>query len=399
MARARTVKLYDNLYLIRVEDDETGFFEALWEIPEGVTYNSYLILGQKRTVLLDTVKKPFTLDYLEALSSITELRDIDVIVVHHSEPDHSGALPELLKRVGNVEVYGHPMAKTIIESHYGVKLNSFKPVREGARLDLGGDEYLVFYQTPWVHWPDTVMSFYEARGVLFSGDVFGSYSIPSSVTDEHVEDFTTYIRFMRKYLATVAGRYRSWILKTLDKLENAGVKPKTIAPLHGLVLRRYIGDFLRLYRSWVSGDLDKSRAVVIYGSMYGAVEYAAHIVADMLREKGLHVAIYGFNDKSRALIADAIGDAFDAGYIVLGVPTYEAEAFPLMTYVAEQLCAKAAAGQRVMLLSSYGWGPAAIKKLEPLLTNCGFKIAARVEVRGVEYGDKLREAVEKLLAG
>ncbi len=179
-----------------------------------------------------------------------------------------------------------PIAKTIIESHYGVRLDSFRPVRDGVRLGLGGGGYLVFYQTPWVHWTDTVMSFYEARGVLFSGDVFGSYSIPSSVTDEGVEDFASYTRFMRKYLATIVGGYRGWVLKTLEKLEAAGVQPRVVAPLHGLVLRRHVGDVLGLYRSWASGNLDWGRAVVVYASMYGAVEHAAHAVAGILRERG-----------------------------------------------------------------------------------------------------------------
>ncbi len=226
---ARTFRISELVYLIRVEDRKVKYFEGLWGVSEGITYNSYVVFGPERIVLLDTVKGEFVEDYINALSSIVDIKKIDAIVIHHLEPDHSGSLPRILGECPNAMVYGHQMAKVFIEGYHGVKLERFTAVTDGYTLDLGYGHSLRFFHTSWVHWPETIMSLYEPRGVLFSGDVFGAYFIPPYPTDEQPDDFEGYRHVMREYLATIVGKFRNWVKKNIEKILSHGIRPSIIA--------------------------------------------------------------------------------------------------------------------------------------------------------------------------
>ncbi|BES81102.1 FprA family A-type flavoprotein [Pyrodictium abyssi] len=395
--RLRVQEIAPGVYMIRVEDEATRFFEALWEIPEGITYNAYVVTGPERVVLLDTVRRGFEEEFLSALSSIVDPRDIDAVVVHHAEPDHSGALPAVLERARRATVYAHPMARGMLEALYGIRIESFKPVKDGMELGLGGGHRLVFLETAWLHWPETVMSLLEPGRVLFTGDAFGAYTVPGVLVDSgDPEAFKYYTYFMRKYFATIIGAYRRWVTKALDRLET--VKPKVLAPLHGMAIERHVQEAIGLYRGWASGRLDTGRAVVVYSSMYGAVEEAVQRIAGMLEARGLDVSVYGFTGADRANIADLLGEVLDAGYLVVGAATYEASVFPLIWHVLDMICSKASAGQRVLVVSSYAWGGAAARRIAEKLQGCGLDVAAVVESKGRIPGSALEEAVEKLLS-
>lgn len=395
--RVRIQEIAPSVYMIRIVDEATRFFEALWEIPEGITYNAYVVTGPERVVLLDTVGRGFEPVFLSALRRIVDPRDIDVVVVHHAEPDHSGALPAVLERARRATVYAHPMAKDMLEALYGIRIERFRPVKDGMELGLGGGHRLVFLQTAWLHWPETVMSLLEPGKVLFTGDVFGAYSVPEVMVDSgDLEAFKYYTYFMRKYFATVIGSYRRWVSKTLDRIE--ALEPRMLAPLHGMAIERHVQNAIGLYRGWASGRLDMGRAVIIYSSMYGAVEEAAQRIAGMLEARGLDVSVYGFTGADRANMADLLGEVLDAGYLVVGAATYEAKAFPLIWHLLDMICSKASAGQRVLVVSSYVWGGAAARKMAEKLRSCGLDVAAVVESKGRIPGSALEEAVEKLLS-
>ena len=221
------------------------------------------------------------------------------------------------------------------------------------------------------------------------------YSIPDTVSDKGA-DFDKYAWFMKKYFATVIGSYRDWVVKGLDKLEPYRARFHAIAPLHGLVIEDNVDRAMELYRFWGEKRTIANKATVVYVSMYGSVEKAARHAAEVLRTKGYSVRVYGFNDSERALVADVIGDALDSSLLVVAAPTYEASVVPLMKYVAELLCEKAGAGQRVVILSSYGWGGAAGKRLESILKSCGMKIRSVVEKHGAINDDELLDAIEAL---
>ncbi len=395
----RVYRLASNVYMFRVVDSSTRFFEGFWEIPEGVTYNAYLVLGEEKTVLLDTVKERYAREFLEALRSIIDPRDINVMLVHHSEPDHSGAFPLVYEAAGRPMVVAHPIARGIIESRYGVRLERFTAARDGLRVDLGGGDELVVAQTPWLHWPDTLMSLHRGSGTLFSGDAFGSYGAVLEASDAALgeEAWRRYERLMVKYFVTVIGAYRGWVAKGLDKLSSLGWKPSRLAPLHGLVIESRVGEVLDLYSRLARGE-HEDKATVLYSTMYGAVEDAALTAAALLRESGLEVEVHGSNDERRLSYADALASAATSRILVLGVPVYEADVHPAARLLLDLLCEKAATGQRVVLIVSYGWGSTA-RKVADKLSGCGFRVAAVVEARGRVPEEKIREAVSGALGG
>ena len=395
--RVRVKEIASGVHMIRVVDYSTRFFEALWEIPEGITYNAYVVTGPERVVLLDTVGKGFESIFLSALRRIVDPRDIDVVVVHHAEPDHSGALPVVLEQASRATVYAHPLAKGMLEALYGIRIERFRPVKDGMELGLGGGHRLVFLQTAWLHWPETIMSLLEPGRVLFTGDAFGAYSVPGVMVDSgDPEAFKYYTYFMRKYFATVIGSYRKWVSKTLGKIE--ALEPGMLAPLHGMAIERHVREAIELYRGWATGRLDTGRAVVVYSSMYGALEEAVQRIAGMLEARGLDVSVYGFTGRERANIADLLGEVLDAGYLVIGAATYESKVFPLIWHLLDMICGKASAGQRVLVVSSYAWGGVAARKIAEKLRDCGLNVAAVVESKGRIPGSTLEEAVEKLLS-
>ena len=394
--RIRVWRMSNRVTMLRVEDRCTRFFEGLWEIPEGITYNSYLVFGEEAIALLDTVKAGFADCYVEALKSVVDPADIGYIVVHHSEPDHSGALPRILSEAREATVYSHPIARRFVEATYGVKLEKHVAVRDGATLDLGGAK-LSFTTTPWLHWPDTVMSFLDGEGVLFSGDVFGAYGVPEDFTDKGL-GFDEYVRLMRKYLATVVGTYRNWIPKGLAKLEPIRSALRVIAPLHGLVVVENVDRILSLYAGWGEGRLDERRAVVVYFSMYGSTARAAEEAARLLEGMGFNVNMYGFTDTSRSAVADVVGEVFDARVLVFAAPTYEASVMPLAGYVAETLCKKAVTPRhRVLIVSPYGWGAAAARILANIFGKCRPEKLEVLEAAGRIEAGELKAKLEELL--
>ncbi len=394
---ARVARLASNLYLLRLEDRETRFFEALWEIPEGVTYNAYLLDTGEGMILLDGWKKGYDDLFMEALRSVADPRDVEWVIVHHVEPDHTGTLPRLLEEAGGPTVLCHPMAVGLIEALYGVKPRA-RVVRDGETLVLGQEELELHY-TPWLHWPETIMSYHRGLRVLFSGDAFGSYSIPGGITDEDL-DPADVLGFSRKYVATVVGKYRQHVVKVLEKLSSRGVEPQVIAPLHGLVWKKRPRLILDKYLAWAQAEPVKGKVLIAYGSMYGAVEEAINIVSRRLEELGASITVYRFTDRERAPIGALLGDALDAEALVLGAATYESGVFPLIRYVAEELAEKAAASKPVLVVTSYGWGGAAGRRLSEILGRAGFQVHV-VEFRGSPgpIRGRLLEAADRLLSG
>ncbi len=396
MVKTLVRKVADNLYLLRLDDDKVRYFEGIWYIPEGITYNAYLLTLQDKNVLIDAWKHTYAEEFVSTLKEIIEPRDIDYIIVQHMEQDHSGALPKVLEENGQrAEVLGHPIARGMIESFYGIKPR-FRAVSDGEELKVG-DEVLKFFYTPWLHWPDNIMTYVASSKVLFSSDAFGSYSIPSVVFDDGVTP--TYLSYARKYFATVIGHYREHVPKALSKLEKAGVDIRVIAPAHGLLWRRNPKEIIDYYVRWARAEGEEGKVLVLYASMYGFVERAVTVVAEELARKGLKVVTHSFTDTQQAALSDLISDVLDAQAVVIGVSTYEAGAFPTIEYVTNLLARKVAAEKPVLIITSYGWGGAAGRKVADTLSTAGFNIINIVEIRGMPSSTdivKLKEAAAVL---
>ena len=288
MVSTRIHRLDGDLYLLRLDDDETEFFEAMWSIPEGITYNAYLLVSSNGAVLLDTWRNKYRELFVEEVKRIVDLRDLKYLVVHHMEPDHSGALAEVVKANPDITVIGHPLANQIIKSFYGVS-HKFVVASDGAELELSGYRFI-----PWVHWPETIVSYLVDKKIVFSCDAFGAYSRPSKVYYDELDASKReeYKWYMKKYLANIVGHYMEWVSKALDKLERLGLDIELITPSHG-VLWKNPGEVLRLYRGWSKG-LSSGKVVIVYSSMYGFVEEAIKEVAKALDKEGISYSIHGF---------------------------------------------------------------------------------------------------------
>jgi len=392
-ARFFVEKVTENLYLLRVDDTRVEYFEAAWEIPERITYNAYLLAGGE-AVLFDGWKREYSEAFLSALEKLVDLRDVKYAVVHHAEPDHSGTAPVVASRSQPVFL-GHPVAGKILKSHFGIE--RFRAVKDGERLTVGGFT-LRFVHTPWLHWPDTMVTFIEEEGVLLTCDIFGSYSLPPLFDDQ--ADLSSLSRYARKYMVTVIGHYVDWVSKGITKLESLGVKPRIIAPGHGTVYRSNPKLIVEEYLRVASGQAEPGKAVLIYVSMYGNVEKAVERAAALLESKGMRVARHAFTDKERALLSEVLTDASDAELLVVGTPTYEAGAHPLAYHVVRVIGEKLPQRKDmpVVVLSSYGWG-AAGKRLVELLGSYGFTRVELVEFEGAsppELEERFEESLKRL---
>ena len=382
MANYLVREIDENLYLLRVDDRYTGYFEALWEIPEGITYNAYLLLTREGAVLFDGWKKTYSGLLVEALEELVKPGELRYIVVHHLEPDHSGSLEEVLRYFPEARVVGHRMASRMLDAFPRAK-ERFQPVGDGDELVVGG-ERLVFIYTPWLHWPETMMTWIPGRRVLLTCDAFGGYGIPQGVFDDECTRWDDAIRSMKKYVVTVIGHYSDWVVKALGKLGSLGVSPRIIAPGHGLVWRSRPGRVIEVYRATAEARPVEGKVLVLYASMYGTLEAIVRRLSCRLAEKGYTAAVYGFTDTGRPLVSEILVDANDAEALVVALPTYEASMFPLVEFVLREICWKTrGAGRRAVVVSTYGWGGVAAKKASKLLEDCGFRVVMVREEKAI----------------
>lgn len=392
-------RVVDELYVLRYEDKETRYFEAIWAIPEGVTYNAYVLLTEEGVVLFDAWKHACADEFIESLRRIVDPRDIDYLVIHHMEPDHSGAIPRFLKENrGKAEVLGHRLTGALLKAFYGVDCR-FKALRDGEELAVGS-KVLKFVYTPWLHWPETIMSFIYKDKVLLSGDAFGGYSVPSSIFDDNEKEVLEYYRHVRKYVATIIGYYSDFIIKAIEKLKKLGISPAVIAPAHGLIFKNKPEVIVDYYSRLARGIPEKGKVVVIYGSMYGSIEKAVITAVEELRKRGMEPVLYKCTDSESLDVGEAISEIIDAEAIIIGAATYEGEVFPPMSFLLDILVKKIKIPKPVLVISSYGWGGVAGSKIVEKITRAGFDVVEKIEFRGKpksEDLDKIVRGVDLLL--
>ncbi|RLG89088.1 MAG: FprA family A-type flavoprotein [Thermoprotei archaeon] len=391
MVKTYVDKVIGDLYVLRVDDEETKYFESLWYIPEGITYNAYLLIGDK-VVLFDGWKSRYSDLLINELSKVIDPKDIDYIVVHHMEQDHSGSLPKVLKaNEFRAMVLGHPMVRGMVESFYGIK-PKFRVVKDGDVLDLGKYS-LRFAYTPWLHWPETIVTYIKELSTLISCDVFGGYSIPKALYDNELtsDELSKYLDYARKYVITVVGHYKDYIVKGIEKLRSLNVDIKVIAPAHGLLWRGSPEVIVSKYVEWARGVPKDRKVTVIYDSMYGYVEEAIKVVIEELSKLGIDVKVYAFTENSRPAIGDVLSDVTDSSSLIIGVSTYEGEAFPEIVRMANLIAMKAAFSKPVAIITAYGWGGMATKQITDILTKAGYEVIKTIEFKGKPDEQTIRE--------
>ncbi len=381
-----------DFYILRIDDKETKFFEALWNIPEGITYNSYLYKSDDGSILFDTWKGNYSDKFISVLQKITDIEDIKYLVIHHMEPDHSGSIKKLLHYTDNIKILGHPLSKLMLQSFYGISQN-FYPVKDNQVLEIG-DEKIRFIHTPWLHWPETMMSFLEKRKILVSCDAFGSFSIPNSLYDDI--ELNGYMKYVKKYFTTVIGHYTSFVSKNIEKITTKnGIMPEIIAPAHGLVFKKYPAKIIEYYYS-LSKGIEKNKVTVIYDSMYGSIEKTISKVLDILYEKKIDFSVYKFTDIKQDDMGEALSDVIDSKIVILGVSTYENDLFPTMKYFLDIMSSKINFRKKLLVFISYGWSNIASKKLIEKLGK-KYNIIKIIEIKGSPKEKEISETKNTLL--
>ncbi|MDE6338369.1 MAG: FprA family A-type flavoprotein [Muribaculaceae bacterium] len=316
-------EIVKDIHYVGVNDRVKHKFEALWPLPYGVSYNSYIVAGDEKVALIDCVSITEVREFFNNIERIAGTRSIDYLVVNHMEPDHSGSIPEIVRAYPDIKIVGNSKTIDMIRGFYHIDDPArFHEVKDGDKLDLGGRS-LTFYLTPMVHWPETMMTYVEDSGVLFSGDAFGTFGALNGAVIDRDMDTDVYIREMYRYYSNIVGKYGRFVEKALAKL--SGLKLTYICSTHGPVWNEKIGEVSEIY-SRLAGYKSEPGVVIVYGSMYGNTAEIAEMIARELAAKGVKKII--IHNASHSDMSDMITDAFRYQTLIVGSATYSMRLFP-----------------------------------------------------------------------
>jgi len=374
------------IYYVGVNDYETDLFEGLWPLPEGVSYNSYIVKSEK-TAVIDTVKILFVDEFLKKVEEVTSFEDIDFIILNHLEPDHSSSLLRLLEKAPNAKIYCSKKAKEMVESLYRITDNVYV-VEEGEKLDLG-DRELVFYMDPLVHWPETMVTYDVKEQVLFSCDAFGSYkALDIGIFDDEVNPEDYYEETIR-YFSNIVAKYVKYVKKAMEKL--AGLPIKIIAPAHGLIWRKNPGRIIKLYED-ISERKANPSVVVIWGSMYGNTKQVVEHVIEGIKEVGVEVTVLDF---SRHDLSYLLKESWKNKGIILGFPTYDGGPFLKTSFYLHLMKRKNLRDRVVGFFGSSMWSGRALKQAADELKELDWEIVEPLlEFKGAPTEELLKQAKE-----
>ena len=365
------MKLSDKLFYVGVNDDEKSLFEGLWPLPYGVSYNSYIVADEK-VALIDTVEQGFEDEFLSNVADAIGDRNIDYLVVNHMEPDHSSLTAYMLERYPEMKIVANAKTVPMLKGYYGVSEERVHLVGEGDTLDLGGTS-LRFFMTPMVHWPETMVTWYEAEGTLFSGDAFGTFgAVDESVVDQE-DTFEEYRDEMIRYYSNIVGKYGTPVQTALKKL--SGLDIRRICSTHGPVWEKNIGAVVSLYDRLSRYEVERG-VCIVYGSMYGNTAAAADALAMELESRGIPYAIHDLACNNAGVLGQsgALRDAFKDDTLVVGSPTYNNGIFPPVEMFMKALSARLVKNRRFYAFGSYTWSGASVRQLNELASAMNFEI-------------------------
>ena len=348
------MELTGDIRYIGVNDHEVDLFEGQYAVPEGMAYNSYVILDEQ-TAVMDTVEAGFAEEWLEHLSRALGGRSPGYLVVQHMEPDHSGCITRFLETYPKAKIVGNSKTFVMMKQFFGDDFSDRQVrVAEGDTLCLGRHT-LHFLMAPMVHWPEVMMTYDETDCVLFSADAFGRFGALDIPQDWDCE--------ARRYYFGIVGKYGVQVQTLLKKV--GGREIRLICPLHGPMLREEIGDCLRLYDTWSSYRPEDEGILIAYTSVYGHTRQAAQLLAERLRELGQERVV--LTDLARTDQAEAVEDAFRYSTLVLASTTYNGGVFPAMQHFIEALTERSYQNRRVALVENGSWSPQAATTMRKLL--------------------------------
>ncbi len=389
-----SVKILDDLYYMGVNDRATNLFENMWPLPEGVAYNSYLITDEK-TALLDTVKITKVDGFLENLKENLGNRELDYLVVHHMEPDHSGCIKTLMEIYPNVTVVTNKKARAMMDDYLNIEIKNYIEVKNGDVLDLGRRK-LTFVTTPMVHWPESMVSYESTDKILFSQDIFGGYGASNGTIFDDEINFDFFRDETRRYYSNIVGKYSKQAARALDKVKELDIN--IICPVHGIVWRSnpelIIEEYVKL-----ANQINEEGLVIVYGSMYGNTEKMADQLARFVAEEGIkNVKVF---DVSKTHVSYILSEIWKYKGLVLGSCTYNNSVYPNMNQLLYTLKMNKLANHALGIFGSYGWSGGAVKELTEFASEGGsFEVAPTiVETRGCmkeEDVESLRQLAKEM---
>ena len=346
-------KVTDNLYWIGANDHRLTLFENIHPIPEGVSYNSYLLLDRK-TVMFDTVDWDGCRQMMENLEYVLDGRELDTVVVNHWEPDHAASLQVVLNRYPKAEIISTEKGFMLMKQ-FGFHADGHKTitVKEGDKTCFG-EHTVTYLEAPMVHWPEAMVTLDLTNGALFSADAFGSFkALDGRLFNDEVDYDRDWIDSNRRYLTNIVGKYGPHIRKLLNKAAPVLDQIKFICPLHGLVWRNNLDYLLDKYNHWASYEPEEKGVMIVYASMYGNTEQAAQAIAAKLAEKGIrNVSLF---DVSSTHVSYLIAEVFRVSHVILASCTYNLGIFPPMLNFLEDMKALNVQNRVFALIENGSW--------------------------------------------
>ena len=372
----KQIVISNKIFYLGTNDRKKALFENNWPLPNGVAYNSYLIIDNK-TALVDTLEFGSKDDYLDQISALLSGKNLDYLIVNHMEPDHSSMIGTMLKFYPTLRIVSNIKAFKMLEAYFNIKPENFIEVKDGDILDLGYHK-LTFHITPWVHWPETMMTYDTIDKVLFSCDAFGSFgTLDGGIFDDEI-NFDRYEDEMRRYYSNIVGKYSNMVQKAFAKL--SGVDIKIICPSHGPIWRSNPAKAIDLYNQWSRYESEEG-VVIAYASMYGNTEKMADYVARLISENGIkNIRVY---DVSKTHVSYILSDIWRYKSVILGSCAYNAGMHPMMEHLCHELSVIQPKDKNYALFGSYSWNGGGLKSLIAFAEKMSWnKVSEPVELMG-----------------
>lgn len=374
-------EISENVFAVGARDWNRRMFDALIPLPRGTSFNSYLVKGNEKTALIDSVGPGFENELLEKLKSLTDLSNLDYIVMNHAEPDHSKALGDVI-RSGRAILLTTEKGAPMAARFSGVPEARIKTVKDGDKIDLGG-KTLRFIESPWLHWPETMFTYLEENKVLFSCDFFGAHAADGIYDD----DIPEIIGLAKSYFAEIMMPMRVFCKKGLDKVATLDIA--MIAPSHGPVYKNP-SRIIDSYRSWVAGETQR-KAIIAYITMWGSTEAMVKSMAESLGRESVAVKLYNLAQYDMGLLAE---DLVDTPAIVIGSPTVLGGLHPYVTNALNVIKLLKPPLKFGAILNSYGWGKGAVKQGTEFFENAKIELTGFVESYGPPAADEHQKIAE-----
>lgn len=363
----QAVQISEKVYWVGAIDWNLRDFHG-YATHRGTTYNAYLILSEKPT-LIDTVKKEFYPEMLARIKTVLDPQKIDIIISNHAEMDHSGALLQAVADLNPSEIYASAMGVKNLVAQLHPPFD-IKPVKTGDKIDIGGDT-LSFVEARMLHWPDSMLAYLEKENVLFTNDVFGMHLATSKLFDDE-NDEKIWQEEARKYYANIVLPYSDIVTRFLGQVQQMGLKPKMIAPDHGFIWRKDPAKIIELYARFAA-QKPTNKAVIVYDTMWGSTEKMARSITDGLRQGGTTVKLMSMHACHRS---DVVTELLNAGALLVGTPVLNSNIFPAM---ADVLCYLKGLKPKNLIgaaFGSYGWNGAPIDSLTKVLEEMNVEVVS-----------------------